>query len=105
MHVFNDGDHPVQFRVTSAGKELHPWQAYARYYFTGGQVLYGYCSNGFVTDKVFGTPQANPSHFEEPRTPDDSALFDPYGAAESGVKDLHLSYTCIRNKSATRNQP
>jgi len=90
------GDHPIIFRVSSAGKELHPWQAYASYMLTGGFVLYGYCGEGFVIDRVFGTPQANPSHFNEPRSLDDAAMFDPETAAASGKKDLHLVYTCLR---------
>ncbi len=97
MHVnYGPGDHPIIFRVSSAGKELQPWQAYASYMLTGGFVLYGYCGGGFVVDKVFGTSQAKPSHFEEPRTPDDMAAFDPEGAAASGIRDLHLGYTCVR---------
>jgi hypothetical protein len=97
MHVnYGPGDHPIIFRVSSAGKELQPWQAYASYTLTGGFVLYGHCGEGFVVDKVFGTSQAKPSHFEEPRTPDDMAAFDPESAAAFGIRDLHLGYTCVR---------
>jgi hypothetical protein len=97
MHVnYGPRDHPIIFRVSSAGKELQPWQAYASYTLTGGFVLYGHCGEGFVVDKVFGTSQAKPSHFEEPRTPDDMAAFDPESAAASGIRDLHLGYTCVR---------
>jgi hypothetical protein len=92
------GDHPIKFRITSSGKELHPWQAYASYLLTGGFVLYGHCGEGFVVDKVFGTPEAKPSHFDEPRTENDMAAFDPESAAALGKKDLHLSYTCVRDK-------
>jgi hypothetical protein len=63
---------------------------------TGGFVLYGHCAEDFVLDKVFGTAQAKPSHFDEPRTPDDMAAFDPESAAASGKKNLHLGYTCVR---------
>jgi hypothetical protein len=99
MHVdYEPGDHPIVFRVSSFGKELRPWQAYASYYFTGGFVLYGHCGEGFVVEKVFGTPQAKPGHFDEPRTPDDMAMFDPESAATAGKKDLHLGYTCVRNR-------
>jgi hypothetical protein len=99
MHVnYRPGDHPIIFRVSSAGQELQPWQAYANYMLTGGFVLYGHCGEGFVVDKVFGTPQAKPSHFDEPRTSDDMAAFDPESAAASGKKDLHLGYTCIRKR-------
>ena len=99
MHVdYKPGDHPVVFHVSSSGKELQPWQAYASYYLTGGFVLYGHCGEGFVVDKVFGTPQANPSHFAESRDPGDMATFDPESAAASGVKNLRLGYTCIRNR-------
>ena len=99
MHVKYDGDHPIQFRISSGGKELKPWQAYASYFFTGGYVLYGYCGAGFVVNKVFGTPQASPSHFEEPRTSGDAAMFDPEGAAASGNKNMHLVYTCLSAQS------
>jgi len=93
---YEPGDHPIIFRVSSVGKELQPWQAYASYTLTGGFVLYGHCGENFVVDKVFGTSQAKPSHFEEPRTPDDMAAFDPESAAAFGIKDLHLGYTCVR---------
>lgn len=99
MHIdYEPGDHPVAFRVTSAGKELRPWQAYASYWLTGGFVLYGQCAKGFVVDRVFGTTQASPSHFDDPRSPGDMAMFDPESAAASGQKILDLSYTCIRQK-------
>ena len=92
MHVnYEPGDHPIIFRVSSAGKELQPWQAYASYSLTGGYVLYGYCADGFVVDKVFGTPQAKPTLI-------DTALFDPESAAVSGKTDLHLGYTCVREQ-------
>jgi len=97
MYVnYTPGDHPIIFRVSHAGKELLPWQAYASYTLTGGFVLYGHCADGFAVDKVFGTPQANPAHFTERGSLDDRATFDPEGAAASGKKDLHLVYTCIR---------
>lgn len=90
MHVnYEPGDHPIIFHVSSAGKELQPWQAYASYSLTGGYVLYGYCADGFVVDKVFGTPQAKPTLI-------DTASFDPESAAVSGKTDLLLGYTCIR---------
>ena len=99
MHViYWNGDHPVVFRVSSAGRELHPWQAYASYWLTGDFVLYGLCGNGFVIDQVFGTSQANPGHFDDPRTTKDMAMFDPESAADSGKSDLHLGYTCIREQ-------
>lgn len=93
---YRPGDHPIVFRISSLGKELQPWQAYASYQLTGGFVLYGLCGEGFVIDKVFGTPQANPSHFDEPRDSGDMAMFDPESAAASGKKDLQLGYTCVR---------
>lgn len=99
MHLdYEPGDHPIDFRVTSSGKELRPWQVYASYYLTGGYVLYGHCGDGFVVAKVFGTPEANPQHFEEPRTPEDAAMFDPESATASGRKDLNLGYTCVRKR-------
>jgi len=99
MYVnYEPGDHPIVFHVSSAGKDLQPWQAYASYMLTGGFVLYGHCAEGFVIDKVFGTPQAKPSHFDEPRTPEDLAMFDPETAAASGKKRLNLGYTCVRQR-------
>lgn len=98
MHIiYTRQDHPVVFHVSSAGRELRPWQAYASYWMTGGYVLYGHCGEGFVIDEVFGTPQAKPGHFDDPRTPEDMAAFDPESAAASGKSDLHLGYTCIRH--------
>ena len=95
---YEPGDRPIVFRVSSGGKELRPWQAYASYELTGGFVLYGHCGEGFVIDQVFGTPQAGPSHFDNPRTIADMAAFDPESAAASGIKELHLGYTCVRNR-------
>lgn len=93
---YDPGDHPIVFHVTTNRQELPPWQAYASYELTGGFVLYGHCGDGFVVDKVFGTPQANPSHFDDPRTLGDMAAFNPENAAASGKKNLHLGYTCVR---------
>jgi hypothetical protein len=99
---YGPGDHPIVFHVTDSGKELRPWQAYASYYLTGGFVLYGHCGEGFVVDKVFGTPETNPQHFAEPRTPEDMAAFDPEGAAASGKRVLDLGYTCLRDLRENR---
>ena len=94
MHViYKPGDHPIVFHVLSAGRELAPWQAYASYMLTGGFALYGYCGDGFVVDKVFGTPEAHPGHFDV-----GIASFDPESAAQSNKWNLHLGYTCIRNE-------
>lgn len=93
---YEPGDHPIVFHVSRSGKELRPWQAYASYTLTGGFVLYGYCGEGFVVDKVFGTPQARPSHFTESGSSEDMAAFDPENAARSGKKHLRLGYTCVR---------
>lgn len=98
MHIeYRPGDHPLEFHIQSAGRELRPWQAYASYMFTGGFVLYGRCTEGFVVDKVYGTPAARPTHFDDPRTPDDMADFDPESAAAAGTTDLHLGFTCVRD--------
>jgi hypothetical protein len=98
MHVdYRPGDHPIGFRVSSGARDLQPWQAYASYTLTGGFVLYGHCADGFLVDKVFGTRQANPSHFDDARTSSDMAAFNPESAAQSGVTDLHLGYTCVRD--------
>lgn len=94
---YEPGDHRIIFRVSSAGKDLRPWQAYASYQLTGGFVLYGLCGEDFVVDTVFGTPQGKPSHLDEPRTSGDAAMFDPESAAASGHRDLRLGYTCVRS--------
>jgi len=94
MHL--NGSHPIHFRVSQAGKTLRPWQAYASYFLTGGFLLYGLCADGFVVDKVFGTPEANPAHFEEARSPTDMAMFDLDRAAGLGRKDPDLGFTCVR---------
>jgi len=95
MYVnYRPGDHPIIFRVSSEGRNLRPWQAYASYSLTGGFVLYGHCGEGFVVDKVYGTREATLSHFDgEPQ-----AAFDPENAATAGKKDLHLGYTCVRQR-------
>lgn len=98
MHIKGGpGDHPIVFRVTSAGRHLQPWQAYASYLLTGGFVLYAHCGEGFVVNHVFGTPEARPSHLSQPRDSDDMAMFDPESATSFG-KDLHLAYTCVRTR-------
>jgi hypothetical protein len=100
---YGPGDHPIIFRVRSSGRDLRPWQAYARYQLTGSFVLYGFCADDFVIDKVFGTPAARPTHFDVPRTSEDRAAYDPETAATKGVRDLHLGYTCVRTRSAIQS--
>lgn len=94
MHV--NGGHPIHFSVSQAGKALRPWQAYASYLLTGGYLLYGLCADGFIVDKVFGTPQANPAHYPGAQVPGDMAGFDLDGAARLGKKDLDVGFTCVR---------
>jgi len=97
MHVdYRPGDHPVLFKVTSGGRILHPWQAYASYMLTGGLVLYGLCGDGFAVDRIYGTRAARPAHSDDPRGSGDMAQFDPETAAAAGKTDLHLGYSCIR---------
>jgi len=96
--TWEPGDHSISFRVTNGGKELRPWQAYASYHLTGGFVLFGRCGDGFVVDEVFGTPEAHPGHVDDPRSPDDMAMFDPESAAAAGKNDLQLGYTCVRTR-------
>lgn len=89
-------DRPIRWRISAAGHQLQPWQAYASYWLTGGDVLYGRCGEGFVVDTVFGNRKANPSHFADRRTSDDMAQFDPESAAQDGPHVLRLGYTCVR---------
>jgi hypothetical protein len=88
---YEKADTPIFFHVTSRGRELTPWQAYASYFLTGGFVLYGDCADGFVVIKAFGTREAMPQVIE-------NAAFDPESAAAAGKKILHLGYTCTRNR-------
>jgi hypothetical protein len=94
---YKRSDRPIVFRVTSAGRELRPWQAYASYLLTGGGILYGHCGEGFSVDRVFGTPEARSRHFDD-QGPVDMAMFDPEDAAVEGKTDLRLGYTCVRGK-------
>lgn len=93
---YGPGDHPIVFKITSGTKELKPWRAYASYFLTGGFVLYGNCGKGFVVDRVFGTPEASPSHFTERGDASDQAMFDPDSAAAAGKRNMSLKYTCVR---------
>jgi hypothetical protein len=93
---YEPGDHPILFTVRSGGKELRPWQAYASYMLTGGFVLYGQCGKGFVVDRVYGTPDAHPSHFDDPRSSGDMAAYDPENAAQAGKVHMRLGYSCVR---------
>ena len=94
MHV--NGSRPIIVTVSEAGHSLRPWQAYASYFLTGVFILSGTCGEGFVVDKVFGAPQANPAHVGEARSSTDEAMFDLDRAAGSGKRDLHLGFTCVR---------
>jgi hypothetical protein len=96
---YEQADRPIFFRVTSKGKELQPWQAYATYELTGGYVLYGSCAKGFMVDRVFGDRVAGPQHLEGRGDPYDSAMFDPPEgpAGERYKKQLHVGFTCMRN--------
>ncbi len=90
MSIRYGGDGGVTARVTSAGRELRPWQAYAHYMLTGGLVFYGYCAKGYSMTHMRGTPIANLG-----QTGDDAAL-DFATAEEHGVWNLYLNYTCSR---------
>jgi hypothetical protein len=92
---YEQADHPIFLRVTSGGKVLQPWQAYASYFLTGGYVLYGYCAKGFTVDRVFGDSEASPQHFEERGSPNDAAMFDPDDTDGVAKKKLQLGYTCM----------
>ena len=80
---YTQADRPISFRVTSKGKELQPWQAYASYLLTGGYVLYCDCAKGFMVDRVFGDSEATPQHFNGRGDPDDSAMFNPYESRQT----------------------
>jgi hypothetical protein len=96
VEMYLNGSLPIHFRVSQAGKDLRPWQAYANYLLTGGFLLYGSCADGFIVDKVFGASEANPAHAEEARSPTDMAMFDLDRAARLGRKDPDLGFTCVR---------
>jgi hypothetical protein len=99
MNLNYGADGPLLFHVSDGKRTLRPWQAYAKYDVSGSFMIEAHCSGGFVVDQVSGTPEAEPRHFDEPRTPDDSALFDPESAAGAKVYNLKMDYTCIRNKN------
>jgi hypothetical protein len=99
---YRPGDRPILFHVRGAGRDLQPWQAYASYALTGGFALYGFCADGFVTDRVFGTPAAHPGHAGDPREPGDMASYDPESAAQAGKTQLRLGYSCVRLPRAKR---
>jgi hypothetical protein len=90
MSIHYRGDGGVTARVTSAGRELRPWQAYASYMLTGGYVFYGYCAKGYRMTRMQGPPVAKPDQIDE------AAALDPETAAEHGVWNLYLHYTCSR---------
>jgi hypothetical protein len=92
---YTQADRPIFFRVTSKGKELQPWQAYASYWLTGGYILYGNCAKGFAVDRVFGDSDATPQHFNERGDPDDAAMFGPDDRGGVVNKKLYLGYTCL----------
>ncbi|UPG96506.1 hypothetical protein [Luteibacter aegosomatissinici] len=94
---YTEGDHPVVFHASVRGQALEPVQVYASYDFTSDYVLYGHCGKGFVIDKVSGTPEARPMHFDTPRTRLDMAAYDPETAAAAGKWQLHLMYSCTRD--------
>lgn len=95
---YTRGDQPIIPRVTTiAGQQLHPWQVYANYFLTGVFFFYGHCAEGFVMGRISGTPEANPTHFDDPASPGDTVMFDPESAA-AGKTHLNLSYTCVRDK-------
>jgi len=97
MHLdYRPGDHPIRFDIRSGSTRLQPWQAYARYEVTGSYVLYGECAEGFVLDRLWGPPAAQPRHFTEAGDPSDMAAFDPESAAAKGQTDLRLGYSCVR---------
>jgi len=97
MIDFEQTDRPIFLRVTSEGKELRPWQAYASYFLTGGYVLYGHCADGFIVDRVFGDPVLSPQHLEARGDPYDAAFFDPSSPDDQGYKKkLQLGFTCVR---------
>ena len=92
IHVqYAIGDRPIILHVESGGKELRPWQAYTSYSLTSYHILYGYCADGFVLDRVYGPPSTQPEHFD-----DTTASFFPDDAGARGMTDLHLRYSCIR---------
>jgi hypothetical protein len=92
------GGHIV-FTARSRNRLLIPWQAYANYWFTGGYVLYAYCTDGFEIGSFKGTPEA------KPWLPDNSIAMDPESAAEKHITQLRLDYTCHREVKRSGQTP
>ncbi len=86
-------DHPAVV-VRSGDKPLAPWQAYARYMFTGGYVFYAYCADDFDLTHFSGTPEAKPWLI------DNQIAMDPETAAIKHITHLRLDYTCHRSASS-----
>jgi hypothetical protein len=94
MHVnTRPGNYPIIFHVSSGGKRLRPWQAYAGYdVVSGGSILNGMCGDGFVVSRAFGQPEASPE------SDGNTAVFALESATGAGKWDLDLGYTCARKR-------
>lgn len=84
-------DTPLVGYVTSDGKRLGPWQAYAKYELTGGFVLYTYCAKGFGITTFSGASAAKPALY------DGYLALDPETAvAARHVTHLSITYSCVK---------
>jgi len=90
MSIRPGGDGAVIARVTAMGRELRPWQAYARYMLNGDLVFSGSCADGYAMTHMRATPVASLGQM------DDSAALDFERAAEHNVWNLYLDFTCSR---------
>ena len=90
MRIRYSGEGNVTARVTSGDLELKPWQAYANYWLTGNFAFYGNCAKGYGMTHMRGTRAAHPDQIDE------QAALDPESAAQRGVWNLYLNFTCTR---------
>jgi len=92
----------INIEVRAANNDLlRPWQAYAHHWLTGGYAFYASCADGFAAGEVKGTPEASVGLFLD----DNWISMDPESAAEKGVRQLSLSFTCNRGAPSSRELP
>ncbi len=94
IHYRARGGHII-VATQSGTAQLTPWQAYARYWLTGGYVFYAYCADEFNLTTFSGT------HAAKPWLMDNEIAMDPESAAMKHITYLRLDYTCRRAPTNT----
>lgn len=98
---YGGGDGSVSADVTTEGRALTPWQAYAGYWFTGGAVFYATCPDGYTLSRLVSSEGARPSDDDDW---DPAALHPAFGFAfhwqtQKRVVHLWTRYTCTATPS------